>query len=47
MSSMTLFGGKQSALLAGVENNLTTTLAGNGGVAPIVVCQLKAACSVS
>jgi hypothetical protein len=30
MSSMTLFGGKQSALLAGVENNLTTTLAGNG-----------------
>ena len=30
MSSMTLFGGKQSALLAGVENNLTSTLAGSG-----------------
>lgn len=30
MSSMTLFGGKQSALLADVENNLTSTLVGSG-----------------
>ena len=31
MSSMTLFGGKQSALLSGVEDNLTSTIAGNSG----------------
>lgn len=31
MSSMTLFGGKQSSLLSNVEDNLTATIAGNGG----------------
>lgn len=31
MSSMTLFGGKQSALLSGVEDNLTSTIAGSSG----------------
>lgn len=31
MSTMTLFGGKQSALLKDVQDSLTTTIAGNGG----------------
>jgi hypothetical protein len=31
MSSMTLFGGKKSDLLSGIEDSLTNTLAGNGG----------------
>jgi len=31
MTTMTLFGGAQSNLLAGVEDNLTSTIAGNSG----------------
>lgn len=31
MTSMTLFGGKQSNLLAGIEDDLTSKISGNGG----------------